>query len=112
MQVIRFPFGNSGRTFAIATRSAMIAFATAILVHAACADTATNVTTWFYGWTPQLAPNILTNPVSVTVTPVSAQLSKYLTLPQILKPLVVPEATRSMLDWSAEAWNRSLLLMT
>jgi hypothetical protein len=45
MQVIRFPFGNSGRTFAIATRSAMIAFATAILVHAACADTATNVTT-------------------------------------------------------------------
>ena len=28
---------------------------------------ATNVTTWFYGWTPQLAPNILTNPVSQTV---------------------------------------------
>ncbi|HMP81865.1 MAG TPA: pectinesterase family protein, partial [Verrucomicrobiota bacterium] len=28
---------------------------------------ATNVTTWFYGWTPTLAPNILTNPVGATV---------------------------------------------
>jgi pectin methylesterase-like acyl-CoA thioesterase len=28
---------------------------------------ATNIPTWFYGWTPQLAPNILTNPVSQTV---------------------------------------------
>ena len=29
---------------------------------------ATNVTTWFYGWTPQLAPNILTNPVSQSIS--------------------------------------------
>jgi hypothetical protein len=29
---------------------------------------ATDVTTWFYGWTPQLLPNILTNPVSQVVT--------------------------------------------
>lgn len=29
---------------------------------------ATNVTAWFYGWTPQLAPNILTNPASQSVT--------------------------------------------
>ena len=28
---------------------------------------ATNIPTWFYGWSPQLAPNILTNPVSQTV---------------------------------------------
>jgi hypothetical protein len=28
---------------------------------------ATNVNTWLYGWTPQLAPDILTNPVSRTV---------------------------------------------
>jgi pectin methylesterase-like acyl-CoA thioesterase len=28
---------------------------------------ATNVTTWFYGWTPQLAPNILTNPANQSV---------------------------------------------
>jgi pectin methylesterase-like acyl-CoA thioesterase len=28
---------------------------------------ATNIPTWFYGWTPQLAPNILTNPMSQTV---------------------------------------------
>ena len=28
---------------------------------------ATNIPTWFYGWTPQLAPNILTNPVGQTV---------------------------------------------
>ena len=31
-------------------------------------DAVTNMVTWLYGWTPQLAPNILTNPVSVTVT--------------------------------------------
>jgi pectin methylesterase-like acyl-CoA thioesterase len=29
---------------------------------------ATNIPTWFYGWTPQLTPNILTNPASQTVT--------------------------------------------
>lgn len=29
---------------------------------------ATNIPTWFYGWVPQLAPNILTNPANVTVT--------------------------------------------
>lgn len=29
---------------------------------------ATNVTTWFYGWAPQLAPNITAQPVNVTVT--------------------------------------------
>ncbi len=29
---------------------------------------ATNLTTWFYGWTPALAPNILTNPASQAVT--------------------------------------------
>jgi hypothetical protein len=29
---------------------------------------ATNVTTWFYGWTPQLAPNILNQPTNLTVT--------------------------------------------
>jgi hypothetical protein len=29
---------------------------------------ATDATIWFYGWTPQLLPNILTNPVSQTVT--------------------------------------------
>ena len=28
---------------------------------------ATNIPTWFYGWSPSLAPNILTNPVSQTV---------------------------------------------
>lgn len=28
---------------------------------------ATNIPTWFYGWTPQLAPNILTNPVDQNV---------------------------------------------
>jgi autotransporter-associated beta strand protein len=28
---------------------------------------ATNPVTWFYGWSPQLAPNILTNPVSQTI---------------------------------------------
>ena len=28
---------------------------------------ATNVVTWFSGWMPQIAPNILTNPVSLTV---------------------------------------------
>ena len=28
---------------------------------------ATNVTTWFSGWLPQIAPNILTNPVGTTV---------------------------------------------
>jgi hypothetical protein len=28
---------------------------------------ATNLPTWFYGWSPSLAPNILTNPVSQTV---------------------------------------------
>ncbi len=28
---------------------------------------ATNIPTWFYGWSPQLAPNILTNPVNQTV---------------------------------------------
>jgi hypothetical protein len=28
---------------------------------------ATNSPTWFYGWSPQLAPNILTNPASQTV---------------------------------------------
>ena len=28
---------------------------------------ATNIPTWFYGWSPQLAPNILTNPISQTV---------------------------------------------
>jgi Ig-like domain-containing protein/pectinesterase len=27
-----------------------------------------SVTTWLYGWVPQLAPNILANPVSITVT--------------------------------------------
>jgi PKD repeat protein len=31
-------------------------------------DAVTNVVTWLYGWSPQLAPNILTNPVSLTVT--------------------------------------------
>ncbi len=31
----------------------------------ACASSAS---CWLYGWTPQLAPNILTNPVSMTVT--------------------------------------------
>ena len=30
---------------------------------------ATNVTTWFYGWTPQAAPNILTNPVGQYLAP-------------------------------------------
>ena len=30
-----------------------------------CAD---NINCWLYGWAPQLAPNILTNPVSMTVT--------------------------------------------
>jgi PKD repeat protein len=34
-------------------------------VNLACAQSAP---CWLYGWTPQLAPNILTNPVSVTVT--------------------------------------------
>jgi Pectinesterase/Bacterial Ig-like domain/Immunoglobulin domain len=29
---------------------------------------ATNVTTWFSGWQPQIAPNILTNPVSQSVS--------------------------------------------
>ncbi|MGD1020375.1 MAG: pectinesterase family protein [Verrucomicrobiia bacterium] len=29
---------------------------------------ASSATCWLYGWVPQLAPNILTNPVSVTVT--------------------------------------------
>ena len=29
---------------------------------------AQNAGTWLYGWSPQLAPNILTNPVSLTVT--------------------------------------------
>jgi hypothetical protein len=28
---------------------------------------ALNATTWLYGWTPQMAPNILTNPVSLNV---------------------------------------------
>lgn len=28
---------------------------------------ATNIPVWFYGWNPQLAPNILTNPLSQTV---------------------------------------------
>jgi PKD repeat protein len=31
-------------------------------------DAVTNAVTWLYGWSPQLAPNILTNPVSLTVT--------------------------------------------
>ena len=31
-------------------------------------DCAGNSTCWLYGWVPQLAPNILTNPVSQTVT--------------------------------------------
>jgi len=30
---------------------------------------ATNVASWFYGWTPQLAPNILTNPVGSYLAP-------------------------------------------
>jgi PKD repeat protein len=29
---------------------------------------ASSASCWLYGWTPQLAPNILTNPVSLTVT--------------------------------------------
>lgn len=29
---------------------------------------ATNIPTWFYGWTPQLAPNIVTQPTNLTVT--------------------------------------------
>ena len=30
---------------------------------------ASDAGTWLYGWSPELAPNILTNPVSITVTP-------------------------------------------
>jgi len=61
---ILWEYGNSNLN-----NSAAVALGLTVLTNGdarlACASSAT---CWLYGWVPQLAPNILTNPVSVTVT--------------------------------------------